>query len=557
MSHQQKVKQMPPIKITHDTFLVVLTFLLLTILEPMSLSAQTFRRGDVNGDTRQDLTDAVVTLGHLFLGSGPLDCDDAADVNDDGKIDISDPVRLLNHLFGGDAAPPAPYPGLGEDPTADALNCGAVDGCGSAPTLPLSFACGFGQTCVVLEDVELQAEPRFRNDAPALALSSDGSAHVIFSVAEGGYFGFHASRSAGGKWSTAPMTTSADGSPIPLATADLVVGADGTPQALVNSGDLHTRLWRLAGNTWDALEELPGLESGRNHTLARTTADCLLAAATTNGDGVPRLGVARRTTAWDFEPVAGERDALAPVLALSSEGAPFLAYWTNAGTGGWLLRWAGAEGPQDVLELGLNSLERSQLAFAVDSTATPHFLLSRPPADGVGGFAVEHVSRGVNTPWVVTEIAREEPRLECPQANVEGETCDFEHTSYHPLRVLVDARDRALVLFSRLHSRVRLVARCDGIGPVDPPIDSPQEAAAAAPPPPPPLCQWEGTEERNGDLLAAWIENGRVETTVLAPGVDPFSLDATVDAGGDLHIAMYEWKGAQGFAVRYLRVGAR
>lgn len=82
-----------------------------------------FRRGDGNQDGQVDISDAVATLGCLFLGQECWGCDDAHDSNDDGVRDISDAVYTLGFLFtGGD---PLPAPGIdtcGEDPTTDELS---------------------------------------------------------------------------------------------------------------------------------------------------------------------------------------------------------------------------------------------------------------------------------------------------------------------------------------------------------------------------------------------------------------------------------------------------
>ena len=86
--------------------------------------AAPFSRGDSNLDGQLQLSDAVFTLGFLFLGSpSALDCEDAADANDDGAINLSDAVSGLGYLFLGNAPPPAPFPACGEDPTDDALGC--------------------------------------------------------------------------------------------------------------------------------------------------------------------------------------------------------------------------------------------------------------------------------------------------------------------------------------------------------------------------------------------------------------------------------------------------
>ena len=82
-----------------------------------------FIRGDVDGD--RQVTDSDVTLlsSLLFGGAGVWpENHDAADINDDGRLNFGDLMRLLQFLQ--DPAdvtqmPPAPFPGIGSDPTAD------------------------------------------------------------------------------------------------------------------------------------------------------------------------------------------------------------------------------------------------------------------------------------------------------------------------------------------------------------------------------------------------------------------------------------------------------
>lgn len=84
----------------------------------------TLLRGDANDDGSLSLPDAVVMLSALFLSGALPNCVDAADINDDGAFNLSDVVLLLNHLFvPGSSQPAPPFPGCGEDPTADTLEC--------------------------------------------------------------------------------------------------------------------------------------------------------------------------------------------------------------------------------------------------------------------------------------------------------------------------------------------------------------------------------------------------------------------------------------------------
>jgi hypothetical protein len=85
-----------------------------------------FIRGDSNRDQRVTVSDAVYTLGGLFLDY-PLDCEDAADTDDSGEVDLTDAVALLGFLFQGSGSIPAPYPEAGVDPTADLLFCHSSD----------------------------------------------------------------------------------------------------------------------------------------------------------------------------------------------------------------------------------------------------------------------------------------------------------------------------------------------------------------------------------------------------------------------------------------------
>jgi hypothetical protein len=87
-----------------------------------------FRRGDVNGDTRVNISDAITTLGYLFSGNPKeLLCPDAADADDSGSLKITDGIFLLNYLFNPSAdSREIPAPGVlvpGPDPTADSLDC--------------------------------------------------------------------------------------------------------------------------------------------------------------------------------------------------------------------------------------------------------------------------------------------------------------------------------------------------------------------------------------------------------------------------------------------------
>lgn len=109
---------------------LLVALLLLAFVSPVSAQSD-FVRGDCNGDLVLNISDPVTLLAVLFNG-GAVDCQSACDGNDDGGVDLSDAVYLLGAVFSGGTPPPAPYPGCGSDPTADALTC-VTSSCPSPP----------------------------------------------------------------------------------------------------------------------------------------------------------------------------------------------------------------------------------------------------------------------------------------------------------------------------------------------------------------------------------------------------------------------------------------
>ena len=99
---------------------------ILTDVRFMPVTPPTFIRGEINGDTGRNVSDAVHLLLFLFAGGTATDCADAADVDDDGVLSISDAIRLLGFLFLGDPRPPEPATTCGVDMTDDALGCDRI-----------------------------------------------------------------------------------------------------------------------------------------------------------------------------------------------------------------------------------------------------------------------------------------------------------------------------------------------------------------------------------------------------------------------------------------------
>ena len=92
-----------------------------------AVQAVPFARGDSNADGRVDLSDAIATLGFLFLGDSEPTCLDSADANGDARLDISDAVYSLGFLFLGGQEFPPPFPECGI--STDGLWCGRYPPC--------------------------------------------------------------------------------------------------------------------------------------------------------------------------------------------------------------------------------------------------------------------------------------------------------------------------------------------------------------------------------------------------------------------------------------------
>jgi len=98
-------------------------------LIPLVRPPVTFRRGDANADGLMDLSDAIFTLSHLFLGDPAPGCLRAADLDGDERLDLTDAVYGLLYHFSGGLPPAQPFPDCGVDTAASLLNCERFAGC--------------------------------------------------------------------------------------------------------------------------------------------------------------------------------------------------------------------------------------------------------------------------------------------------------------------------------------------------------------------------------------------------------------------------------------------
>jgi hypothetical protein len=88
-----------------------------------------FRRGDATADGSINITDAISLLGHLFLGTEPPACPDAADADDSGRLVLTDAIAILGFLFQNGVPLAEPAAACGRDPEPDALGDCSTPGC--------------------------------------------------------------------------------------------------------------------------------------------------------------------------------------------------------------------------------------------------------------------------------------------------------------------------------------------------------------------------------------------------------------------------------------------
>jgi hypothetical protein len=96
-------------------------FIASMLAAPEDESLEFFIRGDVDGNGRRNIADAVALIrgwsGH------PIGCADAADVDDDGRVSVADVLVLFRYLFGQEPSLPIPFRGCGFDEVDDELDC--------------------------------------------------------------------------------------------------------------------------------------------------------------------------------------------------------------------------------------------------------------------------------------------------------------------------------------------------------------------------------------------------------------------------------------------------
>ncbi|MEM7230963.1 MAG: hypothetical protein AAF517_02240 [Planctomycetota bacterium] len=501
----------------------------LGVCVPAQADSQLFVRADTDANGRIELTDAVVTLGYLFLGNSGPGCLDRADSNDDGSVDIADPILTLNFLFLGGASPSAPFPEAGIDPTDDTLACGD---CGRpAPAPDIAFCGTEALICAQLRSDVIDSERVHRNGSPSIAVDSDGVPHIVYSRAVNGFQGHYAILDDG-SWLAGQMIDADSGEVISAARLDIRIGADDQPFVLADDGGFGTFLWAKEGLVWERIEQVVGASSICENSFEVDSNGCAYAALTPRSDEESAVAIGTRSDAWNVQSIGLPGWAEFPVLALQPNGTPWVAYWEALE--GWQLRFASpADGPETVAPLRSSGLSRAPIQFAYGGE--PHFLVSRPNETSPGLFDLDYITRGSKGEWVVTTLGSDEGDPDTCNRNFpeEGATCSYRYSTYYPHGIFLNRRGDVRFLVSKVDASAELVAVCDGFP--KPPLGP----DAAPPPPPPPECFWEGEEVRETELLLLWVDDGKVISTSLTEDFDARGAHAVIDAQGTVHVASY------------------
>ena len=381
--------------------------------------------------------------------------------------------------------------------------------------------------CALGADEAVDPEARFRNEAPAIAVDLRCAPEVAFSVAEGGYEGRFARRSAGGVW--APEAT-----PFPLARVGLTHDpGDDAALALTYDGAFGTALWRRAGEAWAAVGGLPGLNTASAFGFARAEDGALHAAVVTD---LSDLRYASFDGTWSSSQVDVQATPSA-ALAVDAEGAPHLAYWSSAQGATWELRYAAPPAaPEVIAGLGSNLLEVSRVGIAAVSGA-PHALAALQEPGGLHRLVLaRRVGPGA---WTVEAIAAEDDagaKLCAGEPQASGEVCAFDYVRYRPLAIVGSAGGDVRALFARVRYQGSLVGSCTDL--------------------PFPVCSWALKEDTTAtEVGIAWPSEQGPKWAVVAGGGVVEAATAAVDAGGRIHVAAYERAGLEAdLWVRYLRL---
>lgn len=400
--------------------------------------------------------------------------------------------------------------------------------------------CGPPELPCRIQDHDTLDPPAFRNDAPAVLVDGQCVPQVVFSVAENGFHGFHATVNDDGTWSAVET-------PFPIATVSALATPDGTPHLLAYDGAFNASLHSLDANQadgWtDALVPAEVYVSAR--ALARTPDGRFHAAI---GDQSGEVIYARYIDTWQITRLSEEGTGRTH-LTLSPAGIPQLAWWSAAG-GDWLLRWKPHPGvAETATTLGSASLpfvtERIGISASVpdaqNPAGRPHISFARKRLDNVRISDLVYLTRRGASNWDAVLIDTDEidgASFCNHQPQSAGEVCELRQDELAPIGLVATASGSVRILYARHRLEATMISQCM--------------------PPPSTVCGFTIGEDRSSaELMIAWVDDA-LAVGRASVGAVPLIADGTIviDRVGSLHLAVYgRAHGDNETSVHYLRVG--
>jgi hypothetical protein len=412
-----------------------------------------------------------------------------------------------------------------------------VPACGSITPVYRGPLCGSGATaCALLRAETFPDGSHFRNDSPAIAVTPDGVPVVMFSIAEGGYEGYLATRSTDGVWS-------AQRTPFAYATGSAVLAPDGTVIVSTEDGAYGHELWTHGPSGWASLDTIPTTQAVFAGGLARSDDGCIHTAhwpATAREGSAAMLHLVRGPSgAWASETFGtGSTPSLRGAFAAPESGVVQLA-WGESGGAEPALAWAraGSASWEQPFPAGTGASYAFELGAVTSAAGDSAYLLASFPA----GLRVAIRQGGA---WTSRMLRAAENDFGCSGPPTSGATCVEHRTEHHPIAVVASGGGDVRLIWTRFAiTEERVATNCEATGPPMPG------------PPPLPACTWSTTSiETVGALEIADPSSDAISTA--ASDVLAWSGTAVIDAAGRIHVATYERDDSvTGSTVRYYLLG--
>jgi hypothetical protein len=390
-----------------------------------------------------------------------------------------------------------------------------------------SLCGGAGSPCSVLVDEAVDPDGYFRNDAPSVTHDDECTPTVMFSVAEGGFFGYLSTRTGADAWTEVETPTGLAAGAVAWDTnLDVLRILEGDGSTNI---DHHT----YDGAAFAAEPALPDGEYSLDGRAAASLGNGRWHVATSSyGGAAYRYGLFDGGS-WMITNMVRSAEL---ATAVSDVDEAHVGYYSGEGSDGWQYYYVAAPDgtPEVVFDYGSNALD-AKGATIVTVGSQPHVIAQR--LLGRDRFEtyleIVYAVRNAANDWTVLTLAADEPGSNhaCGKPQVDGEMCNYEVGGHRPLGIVASHGGDVRLLWAEDHYAGTLVATCD--------VD----------------CEWETASDTSEFTM--WMstptDDGFVDQPVLDRNV--VSLDAEVDGTGRIHIATYERSDSDGMTVGYLLLG--